>query len=169
MKTKYIAQYGLLVALALVLSYLESLVPAFFAVPGMKLGLTNLVVMVALYQMGPKHAIILNFLRILLVSLTFGNAFSLLYAMAGGMLSGAVMILLKRSGHFSLLGVSVAGGISHNIGQILMAMLLLGTWRVASYILVLWLSGIAAGAVIGVLTGEVLRRLPKSIFSGGKS
>ncbi len=166
MKTRQVAQYGLLIALALVLSYVESLVPAFFAVPGVKLGLTNLVVMVALYRMGDRDAIIINLLRILLVSMTFGNAFSLMYAAAGGLLSGAVMILLKRTGKFKMLTVSIAGGIAHNVGQILIAMVLLGTWRVSYYLLILWWSGLAAGLVIGILSAQVVRRLPESLFQG---
>lgn len=159
-RTRQIADYGLLTALALVLSYLESLVPAFFAVPGMKLGLTNVVVLIALYRMGWKQALAVNFVRILLVSMTFGNAFSLFYAMAGGMLSGIVMILLKKTEKFSMLSVSVAGGVFHNVGQILVAMLLLETWQIVSYLLVLWVSGIAAGAVIGIISYETLKRLP---------
>lgn len=159
-KTKQIADFGLLVALALVLSYLESLIPAFFAVPGMKLGLTNVVVLIALYRMGPKQAITINFVRILLVSMTFGNAFSLFYAMGGGMLSGLVMILLKKSGRFGMTAVSVAGGVFHNVGQILVAMAVLETWRILSYLLVLWVSGIAAGVAVGIISRETLKRLP---------
>lgn len=167
MKAQKIALYGLLTALALVLAYLESLIPAFFAVPGMKLGLTNLVVLLALYRMGNRPAILLNIIRIVLVSLLFGNLLSLLFSLAGGLLSGAVMILLKRSGHFSMLGVSMAGGVAHNVGQILMAMLVLETWQVVSYLLVLWISGVAAGLAIGFLCYEVTRRLPERLFSGG--
>lgn len=160
-RTKQIADYGLLVALALVLSYLESLVPAFFAVPGMKLGLTNVVVLIALYRMGWKQAITINFVRILLVSMTFGNAFSLFYAMGGGMLSGLVMILLKKTDKFGMTAVSVAGGVAHNVGQILVAMVVMETWRIVSYLLILWASGIAAGVVVGIISYEVLKRLPK--------
>lgn len=162
-RTKQIADYGLLVALALVLSYLESLVPPFFAVPGVKLGLTNVVVLIALYRMGWKQAITMNFLRILLVSMTFGNAFSLFYAMGGGMLSSLVMIALKKSDKFSMTAVSVAGGVAHNVGQILVAMVVLETWRIVSYLVILWISGIAAGIVVGVISYEVLKRLPKSV------
>lgn len=164
MKSKKIAQLGLLTALALILSYLESLVPAFFAVPGMKLGLTNTVVLMALYRMDNRTALEINFVRIVLVSTLFGNTFSFLYALSGGMLSGLVMILLKRSSRFSMLSVSVAGGIFHNVGQILAAMVLLETWQVVSYLLVLWFSGIAAGAVIGLLSGEILKRLPENVL-----
>lgn len=164
MGAKRVARYGLLIALAMVLSYAETLIPAFFAVPGMKLGLTNLVVMIALYRMGSRDAILLNLLRIVLVSMTFGNAFSLLYSLAGGVLSGAVMILLKRTGRFSMMAVSVAGGIAHNVGQILMAMVLLETKQVGYYLLVLWWSGLAAGLVIGLVSYEITKRLPDALF-----
>lgn len=165
MKPKNIAQYGLLTALALVLAYLESLIPAFFAIPGMKLGLTNLVVLSALYQMGGRAALILNLIRIGLVTLLFGNGLAFLFSLAGGLLSWLVMVGLKASGRFSMLGVSMAGGVAHNVGQILMAMIVLDTWQVVSYLLVLWISGLAAGLVIGLLCYEVLRRLPKHLFS----
>ncbi len=167
MKAKTIAQYGLLAALALVLSYLESLVPAFFAVPGMKLGLTNLVVLLALYRMGELPALAINFVRIVLVSLLFGSALSFLFSLAGGLLSWLVMCLLRRSAHFSMLGVSMAGGVAHNVGQILAAMLVLETWQVASYLLALWVSGVAAGLAVGLICHEVSRRLPDQLFSGG--
>ncbi len=167
MRARRVAQYGLLIALAMVLSYVESLVPTFFAVPGIKLGLTNLVVMVALYRMSGRDAVIINLVRILLVSMTFGNAFSLMYAAGGGLLSGTVMILLKRTGRFQMLTVSIAGGVAHNVGQILVAMALLETWQVSYYLLVLWWSGLAAGLVIGFLTAQVVRRLPASLFGPG--
>ena len=165
MKGKIVARYGLLIALALIFSYLESLVPAFFALPGMKLGLTNLVVLVALFRMGERAAILINLLRILLVAFLFGNGYALAYSLAGGLLSGAVMILLKRSGRFHMLGVSVAGGLAHNIGQILTAMVLMETWQLASYLPVLWIGGMVAGLVIGLLGYEVTRRLPPKLFS----
>ena len=149
-KTRRIAQYGLLVALALILSYLEAQLPVFFAVPGMKLGLTNIVVLVALYGMGEGSAIGINLMRIFLVSVLFGNGMSLAYSLVGGLLSGAVMLLLKRTRKFSLLGVSIAGGITHNVGQILTAMALLQTKALGWYLLVLWISGLVSGALIGV-------------------
>lgn len=165
-KSRFVAQYGLLVALALVLSYAEAQIPAFFAVPGMKLGLTNLVVLMALYQMGARSAMLINLLRILMVSLLFGNGMSLAYSLAGGLLSGAVMILSKKTGRFRMVTVSVAGGIAHNIGQILVAMALLETTSLAWYLLVLWFTGLASGAVIGVIGGTLCRRLEK-IRQGG--
>lgn len=168
MNTQRVTTYALLTTLALILSYVESQVPAFFAFPGMKLGLTNLVVMIALYRLGSRDAVMVNLIRICLGALLFGNGFSLAYSLAGGLLSGMTMILLKKTEKFSIVGVSVAGGVSHNIGQILVAMVLLGTWQVAGYLVVLWASGIGAGLVIGLLGGEVLRRLPQSVIAGGK-
>jgi heptaprenyl diphosphate synthase len=145
MKIGKIARYSLLIAVALILSYVEAQIPAFFAVPGMKLGLTNLVVLVALYLMDEKSAILINLLRIVLVSVLFGNGMSLAYSVAGGLLSGLVMILLKRTGRFSIVAVSVAGGVAHNIGQILVAMVLLGTGSLAWYLLILCLRASARG------------------------
>lgn len=162
-KTKAMATRAMLVAVAFVLSWLEAQIPAFFAVPGMKLGLTNLVVLVALYILGSKDALGINLLRILLVGLTFGNAFSLLYSAAGGILSGTCMILLKKTGRFSVTAVSIAGGVMHNVGQIIVAMIVLETKALAYYLIPLWASGIVAGAIIGILSSMVIKRLPKSI------
>lgn len=157
--TQKVTLYGVLTALALVLSWLESLVPAFFAVPGMKLGLTNLVVLTALYLMNPVSALAINIVRIFLVGLLFGNGVSLAYSLAGGMLSWAVMALLQRTGVFGTPVVSIAGGVAHNVGQIFAAMVILQTTAVGWYLLVLWFSGLAAGAVIGILGAELCRRL----------
>ena len=158
-RSQLAARYGLLVALALILSYVEAQIPAFFTVPGMKLGLTNVVVLFALYSLGEGGAVAINLLRIVLVSVLFGNGMSMAYSVAGGLLSGAVMILLKKTGQFSIPAVSVAGGVSHNVGQILAAMVLLGTRSIAWYLLVLWFTGIASGLVIGLLGAEIIRRM----------
>ena len=163
-RTKTVARYGLLVALAMIMSYLEAQLPVFFAIPGMKLGLTNVVVLVALYGMGYGSAAVINFVRIVLVSMLFGNGMSLAYSLAGGILSGAVMMLLKRTNAFSMVAVSIAGGIAHNIGQILVAMLVLQTAALGWYLLVLWVSGLVSGAIIGVIGGELCRRLQKILI-----
>lgn len=167
-KSRFVAQYGLLVAIALILSYIEAQIPAFFAVPGMKLGLTNIVVLIALYQMGVRSALLINILRVLLVSLLFGNGMSLAYSLAGGLLSWAVMVGLKKTGRFHMVTISIAGGVAHNIGQILVAMLILGTTALAWYLLVLWFTGLASGAVIGVIGGELCRRWEKIKRGGAK-
>ena len=166
MNTKKIVTYGILIAVALVLSYLESLIPPFFAVYGMKLGLTNLVVIIALYLMGTGSALFINILRVLLVGLLSGNLLGLLYSLAGAVLSWIVMMLLKRTGKFGIVTVSIAGGVFHNIGQILVAMLILNTELIAWYLLILWFSGIAAGAVIGIIGGLLCKRLER-IFAKG--
>lgn len=156
---KRTALYGVLIAVAIVLSYLESLIPAFFAVPGMKLGLTNLVVICALYLLNWQSAIVINIIRVILVGILFGNIYSLAYSIAGAVLSGAGMILLKKTGIFKVITVSIAGGVLHNVGQILIAMFVLHTVSIAWYVLILWFTGIAAGAVIGFIGGILCKRL----------
>lgn len=157
--TKRTARFGMMVAVAMVLSYAEAQIPAFFAVPGMKLGLTNLVVLVVLYLMGDGSAVLINVIRIFLVSVLFGSGMSFAYSLAGGLFSGAVMILLKRTGKFQIVAVSIAGGVAHNVGQILVAMAVLETTALAWYLLVLWFTGLASGAVIGFVGGMLCQRL----------
>lgn len=166
MNSKKVVRYGMLVALAMVLSYAEAQIPAFFAVPGMKLGLTNIVVLVALYLLGDSSAMVINVLRIILVSVLFGSGVSFAYSLAGGLLSGGVMMLLKRTGKFSMATVSIAGGIAHNVGQVLVAMALLQTRALAWYLLILWFSGLASGAVIGVVGAVLCKRMKKLIREG---
>ncbi len=159
---KKIAFYGLLIALAFVLSYIESLIPVFVAIPGAKLGLTNLVVLVALERFGKRDAFIINMIRILLVGFTFGNTFSLLYSFAGGILSFLIMILLKKTKRFSLVGISVSGGVGHNMGQIIVAAFVLETGALVYYLPFLLVIGTVAGVIIGILSAEILKRLPNS-------
>ncbi len=150
---------GLLIALAMVFSWIEMQIP--YPIPGAKLGLTNVVVLVALYRFGIKDAIAVNLIRIVLVGLTFGSMFSMLYSLAGGILSGGVMILMKELKVFRVVTVSLVGGILHNIGQILVAMAALETSAIASYLPVLWVSGMISGIVVGILGAVLIRRLPK--------
>lgn len=160
MKASKIARYGLLTALALVLSYAESLLPS-PGVPGVKLGLPNLVIVFALYRLGTADAWALSLVRVLLVSVLFGNGASLAYSLAGAVLSLLVMCLMKQSGRFSETGVSVAGGVAHNAGQILVAVLLLETTRLAWYLPVLCVSGTVAGVLIGVVSALLVKRVPE--------
>ncbi len=159
MKPSKVAQYGLLTALALVLSYLESLLPP-LGVPGVKLGLPNLAVVFALYRLGFRDAFVISLARVVLVALLFGNGASLAYSAAGAVLSLVIMGLLRETGKFSSIGVSVAGGVAHNAGQILVAMALLETARLAWYLPVLWVSGTIAGVLIGVVSGVLVKRVP---------
>ncbi|SFU30915.1 Gx transporter family protein [Butyrivibrio sp. INlla21] len=158
-KTSKITLYGIFAALAMILSYVELQIPAFFAVPGMKLGLTNIVVVVALYVLGEKSALFINLIRILVVSLLFGTVMSLWFSLAGGVLSTLIMILLKRCDKFSPVGVSAAGGITHNIGQIMIAMILLQTKFIVWYLPALWISGVISGVIIGIIGGIVCRHI----------
>lgn len=162
-KTQKIALYGLFIALAMILSFVESQIPAFFTIPGMKLGLTNIVVLISLYVIDEKSAITINLIRILLVSLSFGNAASFMYSFAGGLLSVTVMIFMKRCKKIGIVSVSIAGGITHNLGQIIMAMIILRTTGILTYFIALYFAGLAAGAVIGFVGGEICKR-----FSGRK-
>ena len=167
--TNKIALYGILVALALILSYVELQIPAFIAIPGMKLGLTNIVVLVALYMLDLKSAMGINIVRIVVVSILFGNAMSFSFSLVGGMLSTIVMILLHKSKKFKIIGVSAAGGITHNIGQILTAMVLMDTKAIAWYLPILWISGIFSGVVIGIIGGILCERLRITFHSSFKS
>lgn len=159
MKSQKIARYALLTALAMVLSWLENMVPVTTAVPGVKLGLTNLVVIFALYRMSLRDAAVISGIRVLLVSMTFGNAYSFAYSLAGATLSLTVMALLKKTGKLSMLGVSVAGGVCHNVGQILVAMAVLETTGLVYYLPVLMVSGVVAGVCIGVVGAVVTKRI----------
>ncbi len=157
MKRK-VAFLGVFLALALICSYVESLIPFYFGVPGMKLGLTNVVVLMLLYIIGPMEAILVSVLRILLAGFLFGNAFSIIYSLAGGILSFVVMVICKKVFRLHIITVSIAGGISHNLGQILMAVLLVENYNVMFYFPVLFFAGIITGALIGVVSQEVIRR-----------
>ena len=159
--TQKIAQYGLMVALAFTFSWLEVQVSAFLTIPGVKLGLTNIVILAALYKMSEKDAICINIFRIILVGCTFGSMVSMLYSLAGGILSGTAMIIAKRHKKMSVVMVSVIGGISHNIGQVLVAMFVLQTPKLTYYLPILWISGIISGALIGILGAEIVKRLPE--------
>ncbi len=154
-----VAYFGVFTALALIFSYVETLIPVNFGIQGVKLGLANLVIVIALYKMKLSDAFLLSFVRVVLSGFIFGNYFSILYSLAGGALSLAVMALLKRAGGFSVIGISIAGGIAHNIGQLIVAMLVVETFRVAYYLPVLLLAGMLAGSVIGIAANEMLKRL----------
>lgn len=159
MRTKKVTYLGLFIALAFVFSYIEFLIPVNIGVPGAKLGLANLVIIVVLYLFGEKDAIVLSVIRIVLVGFTFANMASMLYSLAGACLSFFAMVLAKKSGFLSITGVSVLGGVFHNIGQIIVAILVLETASLMYYLPVLLIAGIASGVAIGLLGGMVTKRL----------
>ncbi|MDR1131045.1 MAG: Gx transporter family protein [Oscillospiraceae bacterium] len=154
-----LAAFGLLVSLAIVLSYVEYLIPFFQPAPGIKPGLANVVVIFALYRLGSAQAAAVSLLRVILMAVLFGNAFALMYSLSGAVLSFGVMLLLKRAGVFSPAGVGAAGGVCHNIGQLLCALVLLETGGLIYYLPVLLLSGTAAGLVTGTVAGVLLKRI----------
>lgn len=165
MKTKKIATYGLLVSLAFILSYLESLFPIPIPIPGIKIGFANLVVMIALYGFGSTKAFVLSIIRIILVGFTFGNLSTMMYSLAGGLLSCLLMILFKKLKFFSMVGVSIIGGISHNIGQILMAILILESASIINYLPALLITGTITGTLIGIIGGLIEKRLKKFLVN----
>lgn len=158
------AYFGVLTALALIFSYIETLIPIQFGVPGIKLGLANLIIVIVLYKTDWREALLLSVVRIILAGFIFGNLFSIVYSLAGGVLSLTVMVLLKRTDRFSVAGISMAGGVCHNIGQLIVAMIVVETYQVGYYLPVLLIAGLITGAVIGAVAGEVLKRIRNLSF-----
>lgn len=155
-KTAYL---GMFLALALICSYIESLIPFHFGVPGIKLGLANVIVVVMLYGMGAREALLLSILRILLAGFLFGNPFSIIYSLSGGILSYLVMLLLKNTQKFHVISVSTAGGIFHNLGQLLVAFAVVENYNLFYYAPVLLVSGFITGFLIGNVAQELIFRL----------
>ena len=163
MKTKKLTLMAMLVALALILSYVESMLPAFVAIPGVKIGLANIVVFFALYTLGVREAAGLSLVRVFAVSLLFGSGVSFLYSAAGACLSLAGMIVLKKLDFFSPVAVSVTGGVLHNVGQIGMACLLLETNVIVYYLPFLIVSGVIAGVAVGLAASVLIRRFQPKV------
>ncbi len=159
-----VAYFGIFTSLALIFSYVETLIPVNFGIPGVKLGLANLIIVIALYKMKIEETFLLSIVRVLLSGFIFGNYFSIIYSLAGGLLSLTAMALLKRAGGFSVMGISIAGGVFHNIGQLVVAMLVVETFSVIYYVPVLLLAGMLTGLVIGIVANEMLKRLISIIW-----
>lgn len=159
--TKGLVTLSALIAVAMILSYIESLIPAFVAVPGVKMGLSNIATVFALYALGWQYAICVSVVRVLLSALLFGNVVGLIYSLSGAALALIVMILLQKFDIFSSVGVSVAGGVAHNIGQVLAACVVMETASLAVYIIPLLLSGTVSGVVIGLVAGNLVERVKK--------
>ena len=154
-----VALYGVLISLAMVLSYVEMLIPLPVGIPGVKPGLANLVVFLALYTMTAREALLISMVRILLVSITFGNGSAFLYSMAGGILSFLVMWIFQKKDFLLPAGVSIAGGIAHNVGQLLMAAVILENGAVFTYFPVLLAAGCITGGIIGFLGEQIRKRI----------
>lgn len=151
--------WGILISLALILSFIESLIPFYFGIPGMKLGLCNAIVVILLYLSSVREALLVNLCRIVLAGFLFGNAFSILYSMGGALLSFLCMWVIYRMGLFTLTTVSIVGGLTHNIGQLCVAAVVLENVNIFWYASALMLAGAVTGAVIGVLATELVPRL----------
>lgn len=156
--TKQIAKYGLLTALAIIFGYVEFLIPVNLGIPGTKLGIANIVVLFALYFIGKRGAFLISLVRIVISGLLFGGVFSMLYSLAGGALSLVVMTILYKNRQISPIGVSIAGGVCHNIGQLIVAVLVASTPSLFSLFPWLVLVGAVTGAINGALTLIILRR-----------
>ncbi len=156
---------GLLTAIAMLLSYVEAILPPIFsAVPGIKIGLANICIVFALYRLGTFDAVMISLVRVVTVTMLFGNPVMLIYSLAGAVLSLSVMALLKHFDFMSMCGVSVAGGIMHNLGQIIVAMVLLGTAEIGYYMVVLTFTGVISGVFVGLCGALLVNRLPKNKF-----
>ena len=155
-KNKKLANMAMLVALAMIFSYVESLMPINFGIPGMKLGVANLVTVTGMYFLEFPEVFLVVVMRILLIGFLFGNGMSIIYSLAGGILSFLVMALMKRLKGFSVAGVSIAGGVSHNIGQIIVASIVVENLKLVYYLPALLIAGTVTGFVMGMISKKLL-------------
>ncbi len=159
LSASFVARVGLLASLALIFSYVEAIIPYNPGIPGIKLGIANVVTVIALYKFGVKDAVAVSVIRIVIAGLLFNGLFGMLYSLSGAALSLIGMTALKKTGLFSVTGVSMAAGVLHNLGQLLMAAALIEDLRIFFYFPVLLFSGIAAGILVGIISTLVLRAL----------
>lgn len=158
-RTKKLVTYGVITAAALVLGYIEAQIPYFFTVPGIKLGLANTAAVFALYRLSWGGAVAISAVRVLVFGLLFTSPFSMLFSAAGAAVSLAVMILLKKTGKFSPVGVSAAGGAAHNLGQIAVAAVVMENTGVYWFFPVLCISGVVSGTAVGIIAGLIVKRM----------
>ena len=156
---------AMMIALAMIFSYVETMIPINFGIPGVKLGLANLVIVAAIYLFGGRQAFLISIVRIFLSGFMFGNLASIMYSLAGGLLSLAVMLLLKKTDKLSILAVSVMGGICHNIGQLIVAMLVVENLKLIFYVPVLLISGFLTGLLIGIVCRVILPAVKRAYES----
>ena len=159
---KHLSTLALMIALAFAFSYLESLIPFNFGIPGIKLGIANLVVIVALYTLNYKDALFISIIRILLSGLAFSGPFAMIYSLIGGLLSFFVMLVAKKSNKLSPIGVSALGGTVHNFGQILVAAVVMRTYRIIYYFPILMIVGLITGIVNGIIADIIIKRIAKT-------
>ena len=160
-KTKRLVTLSSIIAVAMILSYIESLIPTLVAVPGAKIGLSNIATVFALYTLGAKAAISVSLIRVVLSALLFGNTVSLIYSVSGAILALLFMIVFYKLGFFSSVGVSVLGGVAHNAGQIIAASVVMETGALAVYMAPLAVAGTIAGILVGICAGILVSRVSK--------
>lgn len=163
-RTRRLALSAMLAALAMIFSYIEAIIPFSVGIPGVKLGIANLVVIIALYEMGPRYAVTVNVVRVLACGLLFNGLFGAVYSLAGALTSFLVMWGLKKTGIFSMAGVSMAGGAAHNLGQLLVAAAIVSNLKMFVYFPVLMFSGIGSGIAIGIVASVIDDKLPRQLF-----
>lgn len=150
-------------SLALIFSYVEAIIPFNAGIPGVKLGIANIVTVIALYKLSIKHAAIVSFIRIMVAGFLFSGLFGAIYSLAGATVSLIGMIFLKKTGKFSIAGVSMAGGVLHNLGQLLVASFLIKDLRIFFYFPILLFSGLTSGIAIGIAATLIMGVLPKNL------
>jgi len=158
---KKVAYIGILSALAIIMGYLEAIIPFNIGVPGIKLGICNIVILVALYRLGLSEALIVSMIRVIVIALLFGNIMSIMYSAAGALLSLGIMWLLKKTNLFGILGVSAAGGAVHGMAQVVVAYLLTNAFPVMWYMPILMIAGLFTGIIIGAVSYLIMTRIPK--------
>lgn len=162
-RNNIIASIALMSALAMIFSYVEAILPFNIGIPGVKLGVANIIIVIALYIFNWKIALTVNTIRIVLSGLLFSGVFGIIYSFAGGITSLLIMVLLKKSHKFSIIGVCTAAGVAHNFGQILTAAFLVKNISIFVYFPVLIFSGIIMGIITGTVAYLLLQKLPRSI------
>lgn len=164
MSTKRLATDAMFLTLALVVSYIEVLIPIPIGIPGVKLGLANGVIMVLLFFTTWKRTLEISVIRVILAGFLFGNPMTIAYSLAGGILSLIIMGILKKMNGFSPVGISVAGGVAHNLGQLSVAVILMENTKIYYYAPVLLVTGTIAGVIIGILSGLLVKKIPPQLF-----
>ena len=161
---KRAAVSALFASLALIFSYIEAIIPTSPGIPGIKLGIANLVVIIAMYRLDLRYALTINLVRIFLAGFMFSGLYGAIYSLCGCLTSFAVMCLLKKSGRFSVIGVSMGGGVAHNMGQLCVAAFLVSSSQIFYYMPILIVSGTVSGILIGWLGWILLEHIPRKLF-----
>jgi heptaprenyl diphosphate synthase component I len=162
LSVKKIAIIAIFISLALILSYVDSLIPLTIMVPGIKIGLANVVIIFSLYMLGFNTALFISIIRVILSSVLFGSILTFAYSMTGAMLSILVMVILKNKVKLSTLTISIIGAVMHNIGQILMAIILMNTKEIIYYLPILMITGMISGTIIGIISALLIKFFKKN-------